>query len=190
MNRRNILCALTMCLVSMSAMAVGIPPHGGFNLFDQLLNESFSGDGYTASVTSTVYDLGPTAGGYLYTYQITGATTKFTWFSVAFYKGTSIMNYSVEAPGTAPNLWEPVEDAANPSSIEAAFFNPGLTSGSSALLWFTSPTSPVHGVGALAKLSATDGGYAEGVVLVPTPEPMTMTLLGLGMLALRSIKRK
>jgi hypothetical protein len=172
----------------MSAVAIGIPSHDISDPYDQLVYE-FAGDGYTASVASNVYELGPTAGGFLYTYQISEATTKFTWFSVALYKGTSITGYSYETPGTAPFAWEPVEDIANPSSIEA-FFKSGLTSGSSALLWFTSPTSPVPGMGALAKLSATDGGYAEGVVLVPVPEPMTMTLLGLGMLALRSIKRK
>jgi hypothetical protein len=143
----------------------------------------------SAMVISTVYLLEPAAGGYLYTYQITDATAKFTWFSVALNSGTSIIDWGIEATGTMPINWLPVEDALNPNSIEA-FFNTGLTSGDSALLWFTSLNGPTSGDGALARLSATSGAYSVGSVLIPVPEPLTVTLLGFGWIAVRSFKRK
>lgn len=186
MIRRIFLCAIAMCVMSVPTMAL-LPSHNPA-IFDQSPNELFSGSGHQAFVTSTVYELDPAAGGYLYTYKISGATTKFTWFSVALNQGTSIVDWDFETPGITPFAWEPVENQFNPTSIEA-FFKTGLT-GDSALLWFTSLNKPVAGLGALAKLSVTGGAYAEGLVLVPVPEPMTAGLLGLGWLAVRSYRRK
>ena len=188
MNKRIILSAITMCLVSMSALA-SLPSHNP--VFVDQLNDTFTGDGYQASVTSTVYELGPTAGGYLYTYQISGATTPFTWFSIALDPAVSIIASDSDGIVNTPWFFAPVGSYADPTSIEA-YFNPGLTSGTSALLWFTSSFAPDinPGIGALAKLSGVGGAYVEGNVLVPIPEPITAALLGLGMLAVRSFKRK
>jgi hypothetical protein len=191
MIRRSILCAITMCAISMSAIAT-LPPYDPV-LVDEFSNELFAGSGSQAFVTSQVYKLDPAAGGYLYTYQISGATTKFTWFSVAFQPQTSIIEkgYEIAAGTINPFAWEPVTDGDVITSIEA-FFKSGLTeTGKSALLWYTSPNGPGPSLGALAKLSLTGGGaYAEGLVLVPTPEPMTAGLLGLGWLVVRSYRRK
>jgi hypothetical protein len=191
MNRRIFLCAVTMCAMSISALAVVPPSHNPVPVSGGELTDLFTGAGTgQALVTSKVYSLGPTAGGYLYTYQITGATANFTWFSVALNSGTSILGYeSDETLGIKPVNWLPVEDAVNPNSIEA-FFRNGLTTGDSALLWFTAANGPTPGDGALARLSANGGAYALGSVLIPVPEPITMALLGLGWLVVRSYRRK
>jgi hypothetical protein len=196
MNRRIFLCAVTICAVSISAMAA-LPANLG--VYQAPLEDTFSGYGYQAKVTSTVYQLDPASDGFLYTYQISvpneqpDPKPKFTWFSVALNPGTEIRNKNWELNGIVPFMWEPVEDENNnPISIEA-FFKKGLTfsSGDSALLWFTSPNSPDYGWGALSQNSGGLTILVEGNVLVPqVPEPMTLSLLGLGMLALRSFKRK
>jgi hypothetical protein len=189
MNRRNIFCAIAMCAISMPVLA--LPIYNSLpvaELSSQFLPTWGSGQ---ALVTSSVYSLTDSSG-FLYTYRVSGSTAKFTWFSVALNPGTLLDNNSgYESPGTLPFEWLPVEDFLNPTSFEA-FFNTGLTFGNSALLWFTSPNNPDSkpAIGALAKLSASGGTFAEGNVLVPVPEPLTMTLLGFGWLALRSCKRK
>jgi hypothetical protein len=192
MNRRMIFCAISICLIGMSSFATIPPSHSPAPVLGGEFSDLFSGTGSGhATVISKVYSLGPTAGGYLYTYQITGATANFTWFSVALNPGMSIDSCnSDETFGIKPIEWLPVEDYTNPNSIEA-FFKNGLTSGNSALLWFTTSDGPTPGLGALARLSANGGAYAEGTVLVPVPEPLTVTLLGFGWLAaVRSFRRK
>jgi hypothetical protein len=144
-----------------------------------------------AKVTSTVYKAD--AGGYIYAYQISGATTKFTWFSMAFHS-IPITKYGVEASGTEilPVAWDVVvdDDSVPASKNMEALFSPGLTS-NSAILWFVcDDDTPGVGVGALAKLSVGGGTYAEGAVLVPSPEPMTMILLGSGLVMLRFCRHK
>ncbi len=138
-----------------------------------------------ASVTSEVYEA--IGGGYIYAYQISDATVDFTWFSIAFNPGTTVTSLDYDSTGLDPMDWLLVNTP--PTSIEA-LFDSGLASNTSSLLWFTCTEAPANGVGALAKLSVGGGVYAEGNVLVPVPEPMTIILLSAGWLMLRSCKRK
>jgi hypothetical protein len=204
MMKRQIfcLCAVIFCLISIPAMAslnlASMPAHN-LTWIQQLANQDFivkygSGLGTAqAKVTSTVYEAD--AGGYIYAYQIFGATTKFTWFSVAFHS-IPITKYGVEVSGTevAPIAWDVVvdDDLAPASTNMEALFSPGLmASSNSAILWFVcADDTPGTGIGALAKLSVGGGTYAEGAVLVPFPEPMTMVLLGSGLVMLRFCRHK
>jgi hypothetical protein len=162
---------------------------------DQLVNEDFIvmygiGAGTAkAKVTSEVYIAD--AGGYIYTYQISNAAVKFSWFSVAL-DSINVTNWGVQVTGseTQPMAWNPDDSPA--ASIEA-LFSPGLTAANnSAILWFTcaNDVDPVHGTGALAKLSIGNGVYAEGNVLVPLPEPLTVIFLSGGWILLRTYKHK
>lgn len=192
------LCVVIFCLIGIPAMAslnlASMPAHNS-TWIQRLPDQDFivkcgGGLGTTqAYVTSTVYEAtGEYAGKYIYAYQISGATTKFTWFSVAFHS-IPITKYGVEVSGTElpPIAWDVVvDDDSVPASINMeALFSPGLTS-NSAILWFVcDDDTPGDGIGALAKMSVGGGTYAEGAVLVPFPEPMTMVLLGSGLIMLR-----
>jgi hypothetical protein len=197
MKRIVYLYMVLLCLLSIPAMATlnlaPVPSHTVNPApFDQLANQGFtvvygSGVGNSkANVTSTVYKAD--AGGYIYTYQISNAAIKFTWFSVAF-DPILITNWGVQTPGSTPTAWDPADDSSAATNVEA-FFSSGLTASNSAILWFTCANAPSNGVGALAKLSGTGGTYAEGTVLVPVPEPLTAILLGSGWILLRKYKHK
>lgn len=189
-----------LCLLSIPAMAslnlAPVPSHlANPAPFMQSPNEDFivvygSGLGTAkAKVTSKVYTAD--AGGYIYTYQISNATVKFTWFSVAL-DSIAVSNWGVQVTGgeTSPASWDPVDDPSAAINMEAAF-SPGLTATSnSAILWFTCTQAPATGVGALAKLGVGGGTYAEGNVLVPLPEPLTAILLGGGWILLLRYKHK
>jgi hypothetical protein len=173
-----------------------MPAHNS-TWIQQLADQDFIvvyGDGLNtakAKVTSTVYTAD--AGGAIYAYQILNAAAKFTWFSVAFHS-IPITSWGVEVSGTeiSPIAWDVVvdDDSAPASTNMEALFSPGLTvSNNSAILWFVcNDDTPGTHVGALAKLSIGGGTYAEGPVLTPSPEPMTMILLGGGLVMLRFCK--
>jgi hypothetical protein len=195
------LSAIALCLMSMPAIGslnlASVPSHVSNPFNQQLLNQNFvvvygAGLGTTkAKVTSNVYMAD--AGGYIYTYQISAATTTFTWFAAAL-NSIAVTNWGVDASGTQtkPAAWDPVDVASASTSIEA-FFTPGLTAAnSSAILWFTCAQAPdpQNGSGALAKLTVGNGVYAVGNVLVPIPEPLTMLLLGGGWMMMRTCNRK
>jgi len=159
MKRIVSLHAVLLCLLSIPAAATlnleAVPNHALDPYLQQLLNQNFTvmygGSGTAAYVTSKVYkaDAGSV---YIYTYQISGATTKFTWFSVAL-NSINVTDWGVEIPGSTPIAWDPVDDSLAATSIEA-FFSPGLTAtNNSATLWFTCANPPSSGIGALAKLS-------------------------------------
>jgi len=192
-----------LCLLSIPAMAslnlAPVPNHlmNPAPFVPPLVNEDFivvygSGLGTAkAKVTSTVYKAD--AGGYIYTYQISNAAVKFTWFSAAL-NSVAITDLGVDVSGTEmqPVAWVPVDDSSAATSVEA-IFSPGLTAANnSAILWFTCAKAPdpTYGEGALAKLSIVGGVYAVGNILVPIPEPITMILLGSGWLLLRICKHK
>jgi hypothetical protein len=202
MKRIVYLHAALLCLLSIPAAATlnlaPVPNHlANPAPFDQLVDEDFIvvyGSGLNtvkAEVTSKVYEAD--AGGYIYTYQISNAAVKFTWFSVVFdpVAIAAITDYGVvPGTGTTPLAWEPVMDGSSDATNVEAFFSPGLTSSDSAILWFTCTDAPGSGAGALAKLSSTGGVYAEGAALVPNPEPLTVVLLGSGWALLRRHKRR
>ena len=196
MKRIVSLHAVLLCLLSIPAAATlnleAMPAHD-LPLFQELTDQNFIvvyGNGLVgttkAKVTSTVYT---TTGGHLYAYQISNAEVKFSWFSVAL-NSINVTDWGVEIPGSTPIAWDPVDDPLAAINMEATF-SPGLTATKkSAILWFTCTEAPANGVGALAKLSLGGGVYAEGNVLVPLPEPMTIILLSAGWLTLRSWRRK
>ena len=185
MMRTAIPCIIALCVVCTQAIA-SFPAYVGSGPIQEITDEfaPVYGSGQ-ASVTSKVYE--GQDGDYIYAYLISDSTAKFTWFSVALDPAISVNSWDYDLPGTAPAIWAPVDSPA--TSIEA-FFAAGLTSGDSAVLWFTSSNAPVLGTGALARLSYTGGTYAVGDVLVPVPEPVTAILLGVGWLAVRSYRRK
>jgi hypothetical protein len=202
MMKRQIscLCVVVFCLISIPAMATlnlaSMPAHDS-TWIQQLANQDFIvkyGSGLNtvkAKVTSTVYKAD--AGGAIYAYQISNAAVKFTWFSVAFHS-IPITRWGVEVSGTEiqPVAWDVVidDDSAPASTNMEALFSPGLTS-KSATLWFVcNDDTPGTGVGALARLSVGGGTYAEGAVLAPSPEPMTMVLLSGGLIMLRFCRHK
>ncbi len=185
MKRALFLCAV---LYAISAQVAAFPDYEGLGpiatltkVFTPVWNVG------QAIVTSNVYDALDDEVGYIYTYQISGATTKFTWFSVAINPGEIITLWDFDLPGTAPAVWSPIDTPVN--SIEA-FFSTGLTAGNSALLWFTSPGAPGPGNGALAKLSYTGGTFATGEVLTPLPEPLTFVLFGAGGVMLCAYRKR
>lgn len=185
MMKKAIPCILALCIVCTQAIA-SFPAYVGSGPIQEVTDEfaPVYGSGQ-ATVTSQVYE--GQDGNYIYAYLISGSTAKFTWFSVALDPAITVISWDYELPGTAPAIWAPVDSPA--TSIEA-FFATGLTSGDSALLWFTSPESPDMGTGALARMSNTGGTYAIGELIVPTPEPATLIMLGIGWLAMRPYRRK
>jgi hypothetical protein len=200
MKRIVYLHAVLLCLLSIPAMAslnlAPVPNHLANPVpFQQLTNQDFivvygSGLGTSkAKVTSTVYKAD--AGGYIYAYQISNATVKFSWFSVAL-DPILVTYWGVQVTGseTSPTAWDPVDDPSAAINMEASF-SPGLTaSNNSAILWFTCADTPSSGVGALAMLAVNGGVYAQGTALVPLPEPLTAILLGGGWILLRMYKHK
>lgn len=194
--KREVVCisAIALCLLSLPAVAtlISTPLPAGTLIGSPYISPFIlvGGVDTKAYVTSWAYDLGGDT--YLYAYQISGATAKFTWFSVAF-NPIAINEWHVEyTTETAPIEWVPVDDSTAATSMEA-FFSPGLTAANnSALLWFTCTKAPdpSYGAGALAKMSIGGGVYAEGNVLVPLPEPLTAILLGSGWILLRRYKHK
>ncbi len=136
----------------------------------------------TAKITSAVYTDGTD---YLYAYQIFDATGDFSWFSVGLQNSPVISETWIGSDGgfLTPIAWE-ASSAAD--SVDALFMpnkiGPGETS---QWLWFRSDWAPGKGLAVLGNFSGTTTSYASGEVYIPMiPEPMTLTLLGAGVLVL------
>jgi hypothetical protein len=133
-----------------------------------------------ATVTSTVeYD--NVANLFRYTYTVSNATEKFTSFMVAIDPSISIVSSGILS--SLVSSWVVTDDN---DAMVATITGNLKTSGATATVWFTCAQDYTTGDGALANVKT----YAQGSVLSPIPEPMTMLLLGSGWVLLRRYKSK
>jgi len=200
MRKKAFLSALVICAFSMPAIASLLVPGtvvGSYtiNSVEASIASPFYAVGSSspsATVTSTVYLT--TSNDYLYAYQISDATVKFSYFTVSWTQPSVTIDASswiTAGAEIAPMAWD-LSDTGQ--EMEALFSGNLKTPNSSALLWFVTSDAPAStataDAGALIKYSAAGPTVATGSVFVPIPEPLTMLLLGSGWMMMRTCNRK
>lgn len=149
----------------------------------------------TATVACDVYEYStPTSSQYIYTYQITNDSSPIglNFYSIDVADDVNVWSPSIDSDPinntVDPVFWTLSGPLPEVDSVNYLFGDTVDIGETSSLLWYVSDTPA--GTTSATLYDQSQGAQEPVLAPVPVPEPMTVTLLGLGGLAVFKRKRK